>query len=431
MVYRKKMLILSGSGKGVVLIEKSGLGVKFALRAFDLPSRGGLKAGVITKTAVFVRDLPSGKDPSAVFYVDGIEVDEVHFAVFDTRLLLYGTFGKRMWEANVMDLLTRHDRRPVLPQRELPSLPPIAERPDVLPLTDGSGTVRKSDRLYGDEALSGSDFYTPFAISERMPQIDKFLDEPRLLNIDSSAHISALTDAAHASAETTAAADAATETYGHSIERSQEDTSVSVEERTDDDAEAMSVIPAAAESAESAEEATKPAVAEGTSTEEAIGELGADAAACAQAEAAEEDAAPWARIAAWLKSRARRDVRVKTESVTAPTAKAEIKRLRETEFFERVGKDVEKLFASAPEDGELAAILPDLKWVKVEFDGGSVSVGRNGDIFLCYAVYGIYEKVSPFGDKAQWLPKRKDAPTGKGYWLIFQDLATGDILGGC
>ena len=74
------------------------------------------------------------------------------------------------------------------------------------------------------------------------------------------------------------------------------------------------------------------------------------------------------------------------------------------------------------------ALLPELKWVKVRFDGHAVSVGQGGTV-LCYAVAGLYEKSSPFGDKAQWLPKLKNAPTGKGYWLIFQDLASGDIVG--
>ncbi|MCM1368335.1 MAG: hypothetical protein NC184_05975 [Roseburia sp.] len=425
MVYRKKMLILTGSGKGIVLIEKSGLGVKFALRAFDVPTRGGLKAGVITKTAVFVRDLPDSKDPSAVFYVDGIDVDEVHFAVFDTRLLLYGTFGKRMWEANVMDLLTRHDRRPALPQRELPKLPPIAARPEVLPLTDGSGIVKKSDRLYGDEALAESDFYTPFALAERMPQIDRFLDAPRALAVERSAPSDTPYVMSQSATETTATADARDiETDG----LRQSDNAPPRAEQADtptlfeySDAETDGEL-------RGKYDVLSPQ--NGAPHMERADNAGADAAACA-CEEYKGSAAPWARTAEWLKSRARRSVRVKSESVAPPAAKTEIKRLRETEFFERVGKDVEKLFASAPEDGELAAILPDLRWIKVKMDGGSVSVGRNGDVFLCYAVSGSYEKASPFGDKAQWLPKRRDVPTGKGYWLIFQDLATGDILGGC
>ena len=36
MVYEKKMLILSGEGSGVVMIEKSARGVRFALRTLGL-----------------------------------------------------------------------------------------------------------------------------------------------------------------------------------------------------------------------------------------------------------------------------------------------------------------------------------------------------------------------------------------------------------
>ena len=124
MLYEKKMLILSGDGKGVVLIEKSAQGVKFSLRTFDMPRCDDLKAGIVTRTSVFVRDLPSGNNPAAVFSVNAGNIDELHFAVFDKHLRLYGTNGKRMWEANLMDLLNKNDRRaPVLTGTPAAALP--------------------------------------------------------------------------------------------------------------------------------------------------------------------------------------------------------------------------------------------------------------------------------------------------------------------
>lgn len=426
MVYEKKMLILTGYGKGIVLIEKSGLGVKFALRAFDVPARGGLKAGVITKSAVFVRDLPDSDNPSAVFYIDGIEIDKLHFAVFDTRLLLYGAFGTRMWEANVMDLLTRHDKRPILPEKELPTLPPIAARPAVLPLADGSGIVQKSDRLYGDEALAESNFYTPFDLSERMPKIDKFLDSPRILD---GAYYRAAQSQAAAEVRTAVNAETTAILAEHQAESP---INSEYEDGIDSVLQSESSEAPLHEAEGDTFEQSFSDIAEDLSASEAAAEYAAAAEADRTVDmSTEQTDAPWARTARWLKSRSKRMIGIKSESVSPITAKAEIKRIRETEFFERVGKDVEKLFASAPKDDELAELLPDLEWVKVAFDGSYVSVGRNGDMFLCYAVAGLYEKISPLGDKAQWLPRLRNVPTGKGYWLIFQDLATGDILGGC
>ena len=67
---------------------------------------------------------------------------------------------------------------------------------------------------------------------------------------------------------------------------------------------------------------------------------------------------------------------------------------------------------------------------KVNTDGNTISVGRSGSEFLCYAVSGVYRKVSPLGDEAQWAPSDRNIPTGKGFWLIFQNLATGEIIKG-
>ncbi|MDE6294148.1 MAG: hypothetical protein K2L88_05965, partial [Clostridiales bacterium] len=80
-------------------------------------------------------------------------------------------------------------------------------------------------------------------------------------------------------------------------------------------------------------------------------------------------------------------------------------------------------------DEKLCALLPDISWVKVPIDNHVISVGRGGNDFLCYAVSGTYEKTSPLGDEAQWLPENKSIPTGKGYWLIFQSLKDGKIIG--
>lgn len=138
---------------------------------------------------------------------------------------------------------------------------------------------------------------------------------------------------------------------------------------------------------------------------------------------------PWERTAKWLKARSERNPVVKRERVHAVEQKTNVATLREVAFFERCRADIEKLFSSAPKDEELTALLPDIEWVRVEFGGHAVGVGRSDNAFLCYAVAGQYEKASPLGDEAQWLPKLKNSPTGRGYWLIFQDLISGDILG--
>lgn len=447
MRYEKKMLILSGDGKGVVMIERSALGVKYALRTFDVDG-DGLRVGIITPTAVFVREIPSGRDPSAVFYTDDTELDALHFAVFGRELVLYGATCKKMWEANVMDVLRRRANLGEPPMPEPQKLPPIAPTPDKLPLPDGTGIPQSRVAIYGDEALAENDFYTPFELAPRMKQVDSFLDAPRILDGLSPTIEKRLPDpsVSPASREAAASADGA-----KAEEATDNKVTVNIEASTASESEPAEAT--AADIADNTEamaanitEATRatapntaadgvPADSDGETPREhddVVAESASEEAA-ATAEASEGyvevgKEMPWRMEAAYLSGLASRSVAPSPpRTVQKVKQRTDARKLREATFFERSRKDVDKLFASAAADGELAALLPELRWVKVRFDGHAVSVGR-GNTVLCYAVAGLYEKTSPFGDKAQWLPKLKNAPTGKGYWLIFQNLINGDIV---
>lgn len=582
MVYEKKMLILSGEGSGVVMIEKSARGVRFALRTLGLARSDNARVGIITRKAVYVRDLPAESDPSAVFYIDDAETNGLHFAVFDARLRLYGTTATtRMWEANVMDLLNKYGAPVVLPERALPTLPtlpPVSAPPKVLPAPDGTGIPQSRLDIYGDDALAENDIYTSLDFSARMREVDEFLDSPRVLDLAAGTPYSGeLADAApqqYAHAETTAAKPYASALDGLSphimpppdvpaymLFPPDRDLSTTTTATTDAaapeprapreayasgradsaSAEAASVSEAKTDAATNAAatgagyddggssadarearreqavtelsaaqkyDTVKAATASDTETAsfifnpvppaaddaergaeyvehvEANAENGAahvDGATDATAKRAESDAEilsnaanseantdmpsseaggetntasavnaetdmrlsatnidadgdgaagmPWERTAKWLKARSERNPVVKRERVHTVEQKTNVATLREVAFFERCRADIEKLFSSAPKDEELTALLPDIEWVRVEFGGHAVGVGRSDNAFLCYAVAGQYEKASPLGDEAQWLPKLKNSPTGRGYWLIFQDLISGDILG--
>lgn len=495
MLYEKKMLILSGAGKGVVLIEKSAYGAKFTLRTFDMPPCAPLKAGVVTKTKVFVRDLPNRDNPASTFTLELDSLDDLHFAVFDRELRLYGCTGKRMWEANLMGLLVKNDRRPpVADGVPRAPLPPIAQPPRTLPLPDGTGIPQSRLSVYGDDALAENDFYTKIDVSARMPAVDEFLDSPRVLDglapriepareavteissevsekpiIDAAAtdgqasdetntdptekenenHITAeasagiLTDV---NAATTAAAD---EQFDISEELPDlpdipelseleddaeqiEDKSTGQEETdgaqvTAQNAETAQASPASVDANNGAPTAGDSK--QGDSTAEQSGALVEDEfepIAEVAADAAVEQ--PWERTARWIKKRSGRELVIKKPRVRSVPASEKLKHLRATEFFERARRDIDILFASARRDESLAGLIDDVEWVKVDVDGNSVSVGRSGNAFLCYAVAGTYERTPPLGEEAQWLPADRAAPTGKGYWVIFQNLSTGEII---
>ena len=406
MLYEKKMLILSGEGKGVVLIEKSARGIRCSLSTFDMPTCGELKAGVITRKAVFVRDLPQRDNPSSVFIVETDDIGDLHFAVFDSKLRLYGTNGKRMWEANVMDLLCKNDRKaPSFDEPQLAALPPISTPPEVLPMPDGTGIPQSRLALYGDEQIAETNFYTPIDLQAHLPKVDKFLDEPRVLD-----GLAPVIERKNSPAiETTAILDvqAATETEGLQPETQEpkEETEMNINHGN-------------------AEEYITPAP-----TSQAVMQPGTDGAMPAAAATTDYPVRPCDLEARWILTRSTRALKSASAAVRPIHSAAEkVKPLREVSFIERSAADIEKLFDNAEKDEKLCALLPDISWIKVPIDNHVISVGRGGNDFLCYAVSGTYEKISPLGDEAQWLPENKSIPTGKGYWLIFQSLKDGKII---
>lgn len=450
MLYEKKMLILSGEGKGVVLIEKSARGVRFSLNTFDMPICGELKVGVITPRDVFVRDLPQKDNPSLVFILDVKSLNDLHFAVFDTKLRLYGTNGKRMWESNVMDLLVKSDRR--MPQEDdrvpIAPLPPIAKPPRELPMPDGTGIPQSRLELYGDEAIADTDFYTPLDLSARMPIVDRFLDAPRVLE-ELAPRI-----APHSvETETTAADDDEIEVDPASeIKGLQESDEIADEaehfsaqeddtEQHEKQDEPVVKTEPAAEITQQSEIPTEPkAVAQsehGSLVEEKevkndMSERTADGNGDELYDAAATleyaDDRPWAMQARYLRRRSGRPIEQKKVELKVLQPAERVKQIREPSFTELAKADIDKLFGAAPKDDELNRLLPDIEWVRVETDGNVISVGRGGNEFLCYAVAGTYRKLSPLGEHSQWLPSNRAVPTGKGYWLIFQSQTTGEII---
>ena len=432
MLYEKKMLILSGEGKGVVLIEKSARGVRFSLNTFDMPICGELKVGVITPRDVFVRDLPQKDNPSLVFMLDVKSLADLHFAVFNTKLRLYGTNGKRMWESNVMDLLVKSDRR--MPQDDgrvpIAPLPPIAQPPKVLPMPDGTGIPQSRLELYGDEAIAETDFYTPLDLSARMPIVDRFLDAPRVLEELAPRIVPHAVEA-----ETTAAADEFEVESDEAVDVP-EVQEVSAQPEIDDHTEQ----PTTAEHAENTERqpehtatetAERPSGKGGSGVKVERAEQTAnendDELSDAAATMAVDDR-PWAMQARYLRRRSGRPIEQKRVELKPLQTAERVKQIREPSFTELAKADIDKLFGAAPKDDELCKLLPDIEWVRVETDGNVISVGRGGNEFLCYAVAGTYRKLSPLGEHSQWLPSNRAIPTGKGYWLIFQSQLTGEII---
>lgn len=102
------------------------------------------------------------------------------------------------------------------------------------------------------------------------------------------------------------------------------------------------------------------------------------------------------------------------------------------EFFNLISEQIDDLFDNYPRVDELEELIPNSKWVKINFEnnGNEYVLGLIYDNFdlkyICYGVPGKFGSVPPkhLGE-CQWLPLDPKNPID-GYWVIYQDANTGD-----
>ncbi len=103
-------------------------------------------------------------------------------------------------------------------------------------------------------------------------------------------------------------------------------------------------------------------------------------------------------------------------------------------FFDGIKDQIETLFDKFPEEEILKEIIPDSKWVKIDYEekGEYYVVGllyEDDKIkYVCYGVPSTYSDEPPTDLKgfAQWLPIDVEKQSGFGYWLTYQDAETGE-----
>lgn len=106
----------------------------------------------------------------------------------------------------------------------------------------------------------------------------------------------------------------------------------------------------------------------------------------------------------------------------------------EETFFDGIKDQIETLFSKFPEEEILKQIIPDSKWVKIDYEtkGEYYVVGlmyENDTIkYVCYGVPSTYSDEPPIDLKgfAQWLPIDSEKAEGFGYWITYQDAETGE-----
>ena len=117
---------------------------------------------------------------------------------------------------------------------------------------------------------------------------------------------------------------------------------------------------------------------------------------------------------------------------TAENALREIK--TETVFYEQIKNQLDDLFGSNPQFETLNNMMPDTKWIKVDYDGSGKYyvvgiIGKKPD-YICYGVPAVYTPAPPdeLDGYCQWLPLDESKPEGEGFWIMYQDAVSGDSV---
>lgn len=106
-------------------------------------------------------------------------------------------------------------------------------------------------------------------------------------------------------------------------------------------------------------------------------------------------------------------------------------------FVEKLMPQIDKLFQNNPIEDNLQKIIPDSKWVKVEYedDGDFFVFGLLYDEadnikYVCYGVPSVFDEAPPeeLSGYPIWLPLDQNNAQGFGYWLTYQDATTGEPI---
>lgn len=123
-----------------------------------------------------------------------------------------------------------------------------------------------------------------------------------------------------------------------------------------------------------------------------------------------------------------RDAFFKQEDDTSPAP------VKEDTFFDNIEEQINELFNKYPEDEILKQIIPESKWVKIDYEekGEYYVVGllyENGKIkYVCYGVPSTKSALPPEDIKGfcEWLPIDTEKEDGFGYYITYQDAETGE-----
>jgi len=107
---------------------------------------------------------------------------------------------------------------------------------------------------------------------------------------------------------------------------------------------------------------------------------------------------------------------------------------KEPTFFDEIKEQINSLFGKYPEEEILKSIIPNSKWVKIDYEdkGEYYVVGllyeEEKIKYVCYGIPSFHSSEPPDDLKgfSQWLPIDAEKQDGFGYWITYQDADTGE-----
>lgn len=105
-------------------------------------------------------------------------------------------------------------------------------------------------------------------------------------------------------------------------------------------------------------------------------------------------------------------------------------------FYDKLKWQIDKIFNGNEKEEFLEQLLPNSKWVKVEYenDGDYYVFGLIYEDekvkYVCYGVPGVFQKTPPkeLTGYPIWFPLSEESIEGFGYWLTYQDAETGEPI---
>jgi len=453
MRFEKKLVILSGVGglKGTVSFERNAYGLFASLNLYHLPDllRGEYRLGLKSQQGILVIKIGRAGRVAERFELDenAIDIVGVHCVVFDSEKespVLYGTNApQKLWAGNLMDGLRQKQDEENLPS-SYAKLPEYTRR-------------EQNIRDYFFDITPSNRIEVPKIDENKETHAELFLEETASSRLHNDEETESLLDKARQILEYNDTALAEVNYYESSplpsysshrnvdfdellnpIDKYISDTMVSVQQKSP------------SEDLGEPEELSKPWQMQKLALDKIFLDEKNESRAeelcnkCAECDNLSECASSCGCSIRPTENHQTERLSNKSASYPRPfirkiplpgEAKNNVsvsKANTEKIFYEQIKSHLDGLFAQSERFSVLEELMPETKWVKIDFDESKYYVvglvGKSPD-YICYGVPALFSVSPPeeLGDSAKWLPRVAAKPKGDGFWLMFQDAVSGEV----